>query len=87
MYVCICMYVYMYIHGHKGFDLYIRLIPEGMQHPRETTGISVKPRARLCYNIYVTISKSLSLCSARNAQDIVSKILCNKTEAEEKSWR
>ena len=27
-----------------------------MQHPRESTDISVKPQVHLCYNIYVTPS-------------------------------
>ena len=29
---------------------------KGAQHPRESADISVKPQARLCYNIYVTLS-------------------------------
>ena len=34
----------------------IRTTPKGAQRPRESADISVKPRARLCYNIYVTLS-------------------------------
>ena len=30
--------------------------PEGAQRLRESVDISVKPRVRLCYNIYVTFS-------------------------------
>ena len=30
--------------------------PEGVQHPRESADISVKPLARPCYKIYVTLS-------------------------------
>ena len=63
------------------------MIPEGTQHPRESADISVKPQVQPCYNIYVTFSKALSLCSACNARDIVSKILHRKTEAEEKLWQ
>ena len=39
--------------------------PEGMQRPRESADISVKPRARPCYNIYVTLSL-VACCIALN---------------------
>ena len=57
----------------------MRTIPKGAQRPRESADISVKPQVWLCYNNYVTFLKALSLCSACNNQDIVSKILFSKT--------
>ena len=54
-------------------------IPKGTQCLRESVDISVKPRVRPCYSIYVTFSKASSLCSACKYGDIVSKILYSKT--------
>ena len=34
----------------------LRTTPKGAQRPRESADISVKPLARPCYNIYVTLS-------------------------------
>ena len=64
------------------------MTPEGAQCLSESADISVKPQVQPYYNIYVTFSKALSLCSACNNQDIdvVSKILHSKTKAEEKLW-
>ena len=55
------------------------MIPEGTQCLRESVDISVQPRVQPSYNIYVTSSKALSLCSACNDRDVVSKILHSKT--------
>ena len=46
------------------------MISEGALYPRDSTDISVKPQLRPCYNIYVTFSKALSLCSACNSRDV-----------------
>ena len=50
-------------------------IPEDAQHLRESADTYIsKTRVQPCYNIHVTFSKALLLCSACNDQD-VSKIL------------
>ena len=43
MYVCACMYVLIYCNmATKGLT-YIRTIPEGAQHLRESADMSIKP--------------------------------------------
>ena len=54
----ICIYVYVLIccnTATKGLSD-ICTTPEGAWRPRESADISVKPRVRPCYNIYVTFS-------------------------------
>ena len=64
-------------------DIIICTTPEGTQCLSESADISIKPQVQPCYNIYVTFSKALSLCSACNNRDVVSKILQSTTKAEE----
>ena len=59
--ITLCIYIYIYIHIYivtwqQGVWLIYTHGPEGVQRPRESADISVKPRARLCYNIYVILS-------------------------------
>ena len=65
------------VRGLTDIYIYICTTPEGAQRQRESANISVKPRARPCYNIYVTPPNLPCLmCSA--CDDIVSKSLIAK---------
>ena len=65
------MHTYIYTHTLIGCNTAARGLtdythdPEGAQRPRESVDISVKPRARPCYYVYVTFSMVV-YCIARN---------------------